>query len=396
MKILFRLLKIRFISTIKNPIIMICILLCVFGTLFITKQYSDTFSTHETYNIACTNEDGSPLSEKLIEKITDSKHINLTLMPKDDAKRFVASGRYDGAFIILEEFTTQLKQGEFAHTIEFISPMITTSAYPISEVISAQVIDVWLQQIVKMELADAYKNAESPSITEKELNEIIDGYQDNSNEIVDIEQIDIKSNSIVLEEKATPFDYGLNIYATLIFFLVALSGGWIFSALSKGQSERLTSFNLKPAFACLASQLVVAIICLVCFIPALFYLNSLMEGQSAFTMARSMISMFFFLIGACGMTLFFANFVSNLAQFIIYETAIGIIHLCLSPIIVSASDNMFINKLSFILPSRFLVSSIYDTKSLILLITVSSIWILLSAFIITSRSRFSKANGGFS
>lgn len=391
MIILFRLLKIRFISTIKNPIIVICILLCMFGTLFITKQYSDTFSTGETYNIACANEDGSALSKKLMDKIKDNKHINLTLMKKDDAKRFVASGRYDGAFIILEEFTTQLENGEFYHTIEFISPMITTSAYPISEVISAQVIDVWLEQIVKMELADAYKNAENPSITEKELDEIVNGYQGNSTQIVNIEQIDIKSNSIVIEEKTTPFDYGINIYAALIFFLIALSGGWIFLNLNKGQNERLTSFNIKPAFACLASQLVVALICLICFIPIIFYLSSLVKSQSIFVVTRSMLSMLIFLIGACGMTLFFANFVSNISQFIICETTIGIIHLCLSPIIISASDNMLLNKLSLILPSRFLVESIYDIKSLILLIIVSFIWILLSTIAITSRSRFTKA-----
>lgn len=373
MKMFLKILKYRFVLSLKHPVVLICLLGAFLSALFAGIYASRTDSVTKLYPIAIVDEDNGEFAEIFIEQLLKNEQVEITLLDREKAIKQVSTGRIDGAFILDKDFSEKIEDNDFESIVEFVSPTVTTSAYPVSEIVSSEIIDLWLIKMVENTLHELYIDLGDEAqlgygeAIEKIQNEYI------SEDIITIEYIGNGKDTIT-KPSNTPIDKAVGIYAAFIIFAIMLSGEWIFNIKQRDLQNRFISNNTDIIYVCLGSQAASALVCMVFFVPLILFLGIYLSVEF-YVILYLIIGMLLFSLCICSIAFIISTFAENLTQLVVIGTSVSIINILISSLAMPlpnwASTAGIIAKA---LPGTYLLGC-YDNKlQILLLVIVTLCW----------------------
>lgn len=388
MKMFFKILKYRFISSLKHPVVLVCLLGALFCSLFVGIYSSNTQENDSRYPIAIVDEDEGEFAEIFIEQISNNKQVDVILLKKDKALKQVSTGKLDGAFIIDKDFSDKIEDNDFENIIEFVSPTVTTSAYPVSEIVSSEIIDMWLIQLVENALYDLHNDLGDLALVS--YDEVIKNSKgDYSREdIIMIEYIG-DDKEIMSERINAPIDKAVGIYAAFVIFAIMLSGEWVFNIRQKDLQNRFISNNTNIIYVCLGSQVASTLVSMLFFMPLIVFLGIYLSA--GFSVAFYLtLGMLLFALCICSIAFIISTFTENLTQLLVVGTSVSIINILISslamPLPTWASAAGAVAK---ILPGTYLLGCYENKLQLLLLAAVTVFWVVLGYLsILRIKKRF--------
>ncbi|MBN2880239.1 MAG: ABC transporter permease [Clostridia bacterium] len=390
MKMFLKIIKYRFIASLKHPVVLICLigaLICsaVVG-IYADKNESDDYR----YPIAVVDEDGAEYADEFISQLQENNQISILLTDRETALKYVSTGRLDGAFILLDGFTDKIEENDFTDIVEFISPEVTTSAYPVSEIVSSEILDLWLMQLVKSTLLEMHDNlGEAAQISyEEALSRIETDYKEE--DIITIEYIG--GSEVPYENRqASPLDRAVGVYASFVIFAVMLSGEWIFNIKKKSLKSRFESHNIGLPMVCMGSQIASILISMVFFVPLVVFLSLYMHTGVSETVNLSM-GMLLFSLGICAMAFVVSTLVENLTQLVVVGTSVSIINILLSSLAMPLPDWAGTAKgVAKILPGTYLHGCWHNESKLTAMLIISIGWLAVGYLATVYISRTAKS-----
>ena len=376
MKMFLKIFKYRFISGLKHPAIVICLLFAFASSILVGIYSHKTQEDNVLYPIAIVNEDGGEFSEVFIVKVKENEQINLIILNREQAIRQVSVGKLDGAFVLLKGFSDKIEDNNFADIIEFICPSVTTSAYPVSEIAASGVIDIWLDKLVENELIRLYEGLGNDVSVElyEVLNKIDNEFR--TDDIIKIEYIG-ERKYFYDEKDSAPIDRSVGVYASFVIFAVMFSGEWVFNIKKKGLQSRFISVNTNLPLVCLASQLANVMVSLVFFVPLIAFFTFYFH-LSFYIGFHLIIGMLLYLLCICSMAFVVSIFSDNLTQLIIAGTSVSIINILLSSLLMPLPQWAgTASAAAKILPGTY-IAGCYDNRiQLLYMFLVTIVWIII-------------------
>jgi len=351
-----KIVKIRYVSAIKNPIIILCFLMALTSSVFIGYNKYLQKEAVDIYQIAIVDEDNSDLSDQLIKELSGFRQFNLISLMKNDAQKQVLLGKVDGAFIILDGFSSRIRKGEYVEVIELIQQDITSSANPISEVVSSIIMDIWLEEISHFDLNNFYNNFNGDK--DLTIDEIILKVKEKYNKKDILEIIFVGEKLLVsrVDEK-NHIEMFISVFALFTIMYIFLSSEWILFLKNSDLRDALASKNIKLATVSLASQFSIALVCLSVFIPALILFSILTKATAIETFICIFnFSLFTFSISFIGFITI--CFIKDLDKILVVSTLMILINVLLSSLIIPVPSTLSSSVITKILPGGYLYSEI--------------------------------------
>jgi len=373
MKMFLKILKYRFVSSLKHPVVLICLMGALLSALFVGVFASQSEGDNAHYPIAIVDEDGGEFAEKFIEQISKNEQVEVTLLDKDKAVKQVSTGKLDGAFVLDKDFSEKIEDNDFEDIVEFISPTVTTSAYPVSEIVSSEIIDLWLMEMVENTLIELHKELGDDAALG--YNGVIDNAKNEYllDDIITIEYIG-DSGDIVTKKNNTPIDKAVGIYAAFVIFAIMLSGEWIFNIKQKDLLKRFKSNNTDIAYVCLGSQVASALVSMVFFIPLIVFLGIYLAAE-LYVVVYLTIGMMLFALCICSIAFIISTFAENLTQLVVVGTSVSIINILISSLAMPLPNwASAAGAAAKILPGTYLLGCYDDRVQLLMLTIVTLCW----------------------
>jgi len=351
-----KIVKIRYVSAFKNPIIILCFLMALISSTFIGYNKYLQKEAVDIYQIAIVDEDNSDLSGQLIKELSEFRQFNLISLMKSEAQKQVLLGKVDGAFIILDGFSSRIRKGEYVEVIELIQQDITSSANPISEVVSSIIMDIWLEEISHFDLNNFYNNFNGDK--DLTIDEIILKVKEKYNKKDILEIIFVGEKLLVsrVDEK-NHIEMFISVFALFTIMYIFLSSEWILFLKNSDLRDALASKNIKLATVSLASQFSIALVCLSVFIPALILFSILTKATAIETFICIFnFSLFTFSISFIGFITI--CFIKDLDKILVVSTLMILINVLLSSLIIPVPSTLSSSVITKILPGGYLYSEI--------------------------------------
>jgi len=374
MRIFINIIKYRLITSLKHPVILVCLLLALFSSVTLGVYSAKNEANFSTYPIAIVDEDGGKYTSILIDRIDKNQQLDVILVNKDTAIKQVSVGKIDGAFILLNGFSNSIENNDYEGIIEFISPTVTTSAYPISEIVASEVIDLWLKRLVDNSIDSLYSNlGDEVALSIEDINSNIDN-EYRTNDIISIKYIG-SDNLVKKDDTISPIDRAIGLYAAFVIFAIMLSGEWIFNIRKTSLQNRFKSFNINTIILLLGSQLASFIVSFIFFIPLVIFLSVFLNLKFIYTIYIS-LGMVLFLISICSISLLVNTLVANLSQLVVLGTSVSIIVILFSSITMPLPTwSTLAMSIGRILPGTYLMDCYNNPLQLISLFIVTLFWL---------------------
>jgi|GEM_PF-2983707 len=374
MRIFINIIKYRLITSLKHPVILVCLLLALFSSVTLGVYSAKNEANFSTYPIAIVDEDGGKYTSILIDRIDKNQQLDVILVNKDTAIKQVSVGKIDGAFILLNGFSNSIENNDYEGIIEFISPTVTTSAYPISEIVASEVIDLWLKRLVDNSIDSLYSNlGDEVALSIEDINSNIDN-EYRTNDIISIKYIG-SDNLVKKDDTISPIDRAIGLYAAFVIFAIMLSGEWIFNIRKTSLQNRFKSFNINTIILLLGSQLASFIVSFIFFIPLVIFLSVFLNLKFIYTIYIS-LGMVLFLISICSISLLVNTLVANLSQLVVLGTSVSIIVILFSSITMPLPTwSTLAMSIGRILPGTYLMNCYNNPQQLISLFIVTLFWL---------------------
>jgi len=390
MKMFLKIIKYRFIASLKHPVVLICLISALICAA-VVGIYADKNETNDyRYPIAVVDEDGAEYADEFISQLEENGQVKITLTDRETAVKYVSTGRLDGAFILLDGFTDKIEENDFTDIVEFISPEVTTSAYPVSEIVSSEILDLWLMQLVKSTLLEMHNNlGDAAEISyEEALGRIETDYKEE--DIITVEYIG--DSEVQYENRQSrPLDRAVGIYASFVIFAVMLSGEWIFNIKKKSLKSRFESHNIGLPMVCMGSQIASVLISMVFFIPLAVFLSLYMH-TGALEIINLSLGMLLFSLGVCSMAFVVSTLVENLTQLVVVGTSVSIINILLSSLAMPLPDWAGAAKgAAKILPGTYLNGCGQNASQLTAMLLIAAAWLAVGYLATFYISRTAKS-----
>ena len=377
MKMFFKIVKYRFIASLKHPVILICFSAAVACSMLVGIYAQKEQHSGIKYPIAVVDEDGGEYAKMFIQKLNLNQLIDMKIMSREKALKQVASGKVDGAFVLIEGFSEKINDNDFNEIIEFMTPTVTTSAYPVSEIVSAEVIDIWLAKLVKNRTYELYNEFGDRALISYDeiLTRIETMYIED-----DIISIELVGNENIEEapNEMPPADKAVGVFAAFAIFAIMLSGEWIFNLQKRSLQNRFISANTSLAAACLGSQAAVVLVSMLFFLPlaTFIYLYLNLELQLVLYL---LMGMFLFSSAICLMAFTISTLVENLTQLVVLGASISIMNILISSLALPA-PNWEANQSIFskMLPGTYLAGCYEITSKLYVMSFLAIVWLAIS------------------
>ena len=389
MRIFLNIIKYRLITSLKHPVILVCLLLALFSSVTLGVYSAKNEANFSTYPIAIVDEDGGKYTSILIDRIDKNQQLDVILVNKDTAIKQVSVGKIDGAFILLNGFSNSIENNDYEGIIEFISPTVTTSAYPISEIVASEVIDLWLKRLVDNSIDSLYSNlGDEVALSIEDINSNIDN-EYRTNDIISIKYIG-SDNLVKKDDTISPIDRAIGLYAAFVIFAIMLSGEWIFNIRKTSLQNRFKSFNINTIILLLGSQLASFIVSFIFFIPLVIFLSVFLNLKFIYTIYIS-LGMVLFLISICSISLLVNTLVANLSQLVVLGTSVSIIVILFSSITMPLPTwSTLAMSIGRILPGTYLMNCYNNPQQLISLFIVTLFWLAGSYLSVVKLRKVSK------
>lgn len=377
MKVFFRIIKYRFLSNLKHPAVLVCLIFSFIGSIVVGIYAEQSKSDGVQYPIAIVNEDEGTYADKFIEQMMQNEQVDIVILDIEKARKQVATGKIDGAFVLLSGFSDSIKRSEYKAIVKIISPPITTSAYPVSEIVSAEIITLWLKKMVESTIYEMYKElGNDVEISYDELNEK-KFLEYSFDKIIDIEYIgDMQIQETI--PKSSPLSKATGLYAVFAFFAVMLSSEWVFDIKKRSLQNRFLSINVDISIVCLATQIASILVCYLFFIPLVSILAIYCAEILIIDVLVLSLGIGLYLVCICSMAFAISTFVENLAQLLIVGTSVSIINMMISSLIIPLPTwAIGANFISKAFPGYYLSRVAANAEQLVLLLIVTCIWIFI-------------------
>lgn len=388
MKMFLKIFKYRFIASLKHPVVIICLMGALLSAVFVGIYANRTQDGASLYPIAIVDEDGGEFAQIFIDKIENNKQVEVIILDREKAVKQVSTGKLDGAFILDNNFSEKISENDFINIVEFISPTVTTSAYPVSEIVSSEIIDLWLMQIVKNTLYDLYEDLGDDA--DPNYRDSIDKAWDNYEyeDIITLEYVGEKDIEYTSQD-TSPIDKAVGIYAAFVIFAIMLSGEWVFNIKQIDLQNRFISNNTDLTYVCLGSQVASALVCMVFFIPLIIFLAIYLSAE-AYVAIYLTIGMLLFVLCICSIAFIVSTFAENLTQLVVIGTSISIINILISSLAMPLpSWAGAAGVAAKVLPGTYLLGCYYNNMQMIALAVVTICWAVIGYLsIIRIRKKF--------
>ena len=377
MKMFLKIIKYRFTASLKHPVVIVCLSAAMLFSVLVGVYAQKEASSQMKYPIAIVDEDGGEYAQVFINKISENEQVDVVILSREKAQRQVATGKIDGAFVLLNGFSEKIDKNDFSEIIEFMTPSVTTSAYPVSEIVSSEIIGMWLERLVQNRASELYDSLDDKAqISYDEMLAKLDT-EYFTEDIIYIEFIGDK-NIDRAAGKLLPVDKAVGVYAAFVIFAIMLSGEWIFNLKKRSLQNRFISGNTSLTTVCLGSQAAAAFVSTVFFIPLLAFLAAYLHLEFLVAL-RMALGMFLFSVSIGLMAFVISTLVENLTQLVVVGTSASIINILLSslafPVPEWASDAGILAKA---LPGTYLAGCYYDASKIWTLLLMAGIWIAIS------------------
>lgn len=389
MRMFFKILKYRFVSGLKHPVVLTCLLVALLSALFVGIYSSNTQDT-SLYPIAIVDEDGGEYAEIFINQISENKQVEVVLLDRETATKQVSTGKLDGAFVLDKKFSEKISRNDFEDIVEFISPTVTTSAYPVSEIASSEIIDLWLMKIVENTLRDLHSDLGNEALIsyEEAFSSAKKEYE--VEDIIIIEYIG-DSEDITETQNNTPIDKAVGIYVAFVIFAIMLSGEWVFNIKQKDLQNRFVSNNTDITYVCLGSQVASTLVCMLFFVPLVVFLGIYLSvGISAIFYLS--LGMLLFSLCICFIAFIISTFAENLTQLVVIGTSVSIINILISSLAIPLPNwASTANAVAKILPGTYLLGCYENKEQFLMLTFVTLCWAAIGYLsILRIRKKFGK------
>ncbi|MEX1308211.1 MAG: ABC transporter permease, partial [Eubacteriales bacterium] len=334
--------------------------------------------------------DGGVLAQRLIDELADDPLVWLEITDETDAERKVSVGVYDGAFILAPDFTQKLSEGEFYDLVRMIAPLSVTGAGPLSETISAAVVDIWLEQVTTATLTE--KLVQLPQEEVLTVRELIERVQEEYpyEDIIALEKTEVtsavpdKQNTVEL----SPFDYAIFIFALFAYFTVAFSSEWALSVTTLPMKERIKAHRSQVITISTASQLANVVVCLLFYLLMCVGYYFVLGGIAWQLVLKGALLMAIYLVVVNSMALIVTQLVSNLMQMIVAQTMVGVLQMLLmSTLLFNTQVTALLERIMQVFPGYHLMTILKEQKSWKGFLVMAAAWMAVSVLLsgITNR-----------
>ena len=265
--------------------------------------------------IALVDQDKTPYSELVIERIKERPTLKIMLMGEDDAVRQVKSKKNEAAYVIEKGFMEQIQQGKPSQIIRIIKSPASLSAEMVGEYLAGEVMrlntnetaaEIVVREYEKMGLADSH----AVENLKKEALEYTDA-QWRPEPLMPMEYREYlgeKPREKESQINSILFPYGL--LASLILFNAFLAVGWIIEERFNGIIPRVKSTTTGLRFYFAGNYLFIFIIGLLTLLFSMLLLR-LGLGIRLNISLMTMILLISYLICISGMTMLFGVFLKT-------------------------------------------------------------------------------------
>ena len=375
MKMFLKIVKFQFISAIKKPVVLICLSLALTCSILVSISIQRAQSAASLYPIAIVDEDGGEYARLFVKQIKKNEQIDLKLLSREKVIKQVAIGRIDGAFILANGFSDKVANNDYHDIVEFISPSVTTSAYPVSEIVSSEIIDLWLAQLVENYLIKLHNSLGDRAVMS--VNDILDKMiiQYKEDDIIKMELIG--DSTVVNKIDLSPVDKAVGIYAAFVIFAIMLSGEWVFNIKNQSLQSRFISHNTSLTFVCLGSQIASVLVSMLFFIPYMVFVRFYFLFDFH-VISYLTLGMLLYLICICSISFIISTFAENLSQLIVVGTSASIINILISSLIIPLPDwSIAAKSISKVLPGTYLLGCYNDPDQILKLFLVTICWLVI-------------------
>ena len=378
-----KLILIRLKYFAKNWIILSCLFVSILASFFYAYNSYNAIDKNRVFNIAIVNYDNAEFSNTLLEKLYELDYAEIQVVDKKTAIRQLSLDKIDGVFIIHDDFTKKLYKQEYKDSITLYTTVAMSSASPISDFVSTQVMYMWLKEMVEARLTEVYNNTEDKK--GMSLVDILSKIEklDEAQSIINIKYFDLSDNEEKKEIISESFLYKVSgIFACFAFFAIVYSAEWIFTLKKKALRQRLSLLNISITSVCWASLLSCVILCTITYVILILLVSTF--GYLSLTEALNAILFFvIYFIGVGGISFIITFSSKDSNQFLILGSAAGLLHLSLSQLIVPLPEWAKLSKtIAYILPGSQLVRCFADFSNITPAIIICIFWLAISFIIL--------------
>jgi ABC-2 type transport system permease protein len=212
--------------------------------------------------VAVVDEDGSAMSETLIERFSDVRGIEVFDCSREEAMALLNDQKAEAAMIILEGFEEGVETGDSADTVEIVKSPYSVSADMIEEIAAAEIIRLRAPEFAYQWIRKSYKEngVDAGDVKRRDVRDIAESYWEPDPPMT-IRYEEVKGSQASREEVTIPPFAAASSGILVMFVMLALlfGSGWVCEERSNGTMSRIISSPgaLLPVFMGNASALFV-------------------------------------------------------------------------------------------------------------------------------------------
>ncbi len=367
MKWFFHIFVMRLRVTAKKPLLwLLLVLSAVFSWIPINAHLT---SKQNVIPMGLVNLDGGAYAQAFITELATFSSFDFVQEETlDEAQRKLASGKYEGVVLILENFSELIAQAEFTKMIRiYISPSSSVASF-VADLMAEKVVEIWAQEFLIQDY-QALRTEKGKPMTEAELAQLRMEMRQviQSEEIIVLELHTLQgdgtqevTNRVSSGEDA--IRQSVLYYSAMTVIFVFVSGRWVIEQRRNSIGLRMQSLGITPAISVLASSTAMAAFCTGVLILAIIGYSLMVKISLGFALGLVFTAILYF-FSIVGLALIFTFFTRESISLLLISPLALLVNSLLGGMFYPLPDWAILwRQISILLPGRMLNLALYSSQ----------------------------------